>query len=230
MSPSDGTNGKKLSNSAYTPSTQQLHLVTFRLDRQVYALPIEPIQQIIEMVTITPVPQVNHSVEGVINFRGKAIPVVNLRRHLGMPKIALKLHTPIILVTFGEHLVGIIVDEVMDVLNCAASDVVHPREILPEGLGETPLLKGLLRSNETVVLLLDVDHLFQAGQAQSLAAAMVALPTEALEAAIPATESTQPQPAAAKSKKKSKPKPTASPAAEAAPDEMLADQPEELAR
>jgi purine-binding chemotaxis protein CheW len=204
MAASDGSNGKSKLSSSPTGSAQQMHLVTFQLDRQMYALPIEPIQQIIEMVTVTPVPQVNHSVEGVINFRGKAVPVVNMRKHLGMNKIPLKLHTPIILIAFDKYLVGLIVDEVKNVLSCAASDVVAPRTILPEGLGETPLLKGLLRSNETVVLLLDVDHLFQAGHARALVEAVTALPEDALEAAS-APEPVPPEPAA-KSKRKPRPR------------------------
>ncbi len=149
--------------------TQQLHLVTFRLDRQLYALPIEPIRQIIEMVTITPVPQVRSSVEGVINFRGSAVPVVNLRQHLGMSKAPLKLHTPIILVNTCNRLVGLIVDEVLDVLDRLSSEIINPRDVLPEELGDTPLLRGLFRSAEKMIMLLDIEHLFSLQQANTLA-------------------------------------------------------------
>ena len=72
-------------NKARKVGNSEKSLVTFRLDSQTYALPIEPLVQIIEMVTITPIPQINSSVEGMINLRGTAVPVVNLGRHFGLP-------------------------------------------------------------------------------------------------------------------------------------------------
>jgi purine-binding chemotaxis protein CheW len=161
------------------------NLVTFRLDRQTYALPIEPIVQIIEMVTITPIPQVNHSVEGVINVRGASIPVVNLRRHLGLPEAKLHeskppygLHTPIILVQVGERTVGLIVDQVAEVLDVSASQITCPADLLPEGLSDAPLLQGLMQAPGGAVLLLDLAALFGPGQAK-LAQVLAALPAGA---------------------------------------------------
>jgi len=125
------------------PSDQH-DLVIFRLDRQTYALPITSIVQIIEMVTITPIPQIgNTAVEGVINVHGAAVPVVNLRRHFGLPEAALGLYTPIILAQIGEQTVGLIVDRVLDVLSLPAERVTRIVDILPEGLGQVPVLRGL---------------------------------------------------------------------------------------
>ncbi len=135
-------------------------LVTFRLEQQVYALPIEPIRQIIEMITVTAVPQVKKSIEGVINFHGLPVPVINLRRQLSLPPIALQLHTPIILVTLSNRLVGLIVDEVLEVLNLPQSQVIHPEMILPNGVGEASALHGLIQMEGKTVLCLDLDHLF----------------------------------------------------------------------
>lgn len=141
-------------------------LMTFRLDRRTYALPIEPIVQIIEMVTITPIPQVNHSVEGVVNVRGTAVPMVSLCRHLGLPDTRLQLHTPIILVQTRGRMVGLIVDEVIDVLKLPADQMIRPTDILPEGLGEAPLLLGLAHTASGPVLLLNLDCLFSFNEAQ----------------------------------------------------------------
>ena len=65
---------------------KQWNLVAFRLGEQVYALPIESVVQIIEMVMITPVPLAASSLQGMINVRGATVPVVNLRCHLGLPR------------------------------------------------------------------------------------------------------------------------------------------------
>jgi purine-binding chemotaxis protein CheW len=154
-----------------------LHLVTFRLDRQVYALPIEPIQQIIEMVTITPVPQVRSSVEGVINFHGTSVPVVNMRVQLGMAKTHLELHTPIMMVYVSGRLVGLVVDEVLAVLDIPANQIDRPQDILPEGLGNTSLLNGLFHDGGKTILLLEIEHLFAQQEATALVEAAAVLPS-----------------------------------------------------
>ncbi len=159
----------------------QWPLVAFRLEQQLYALPIEPIEQIIEMVTITPIPQVKHLIEGVINVRGAAVPVVNLRRHLGLLEAPLHLHTPIILVQASGRMVALIVDEVIDVLNLPAHRIARPADFLPEGLEGAPVLQGLAHTLDSMVLLLDPEHLFLPSQAQALAQAMEALPDVAVE-------------------------------------------------
>jgi len=150
------------------------NLVAFRLDRQTYALPIEPIVQIIEMVAITPIPQTDPAVEGVINVRGTAVPVVNLRCQLGLPEAKLQLHTPIILVRSGERMVGLIVDQVADVLNIRADQITRPKDMLPDGLSDVPLVQGLSHTSQGALLLLDLEHLFASNQAQ-LAQALEAL-------------------------------------------------------
>jgi purine-binding chemotaxis protein CheW len=140
---------------------QKVTIVTFRLGSQVYALPIAPVRQIIEMVTITPLPQVSPNVVGVINFHGVIAPVINLRGHLGLADFPLKLHTPIILVTVSEHLVGLIVDQVLDVVEVAADQVIDPRDILTKDMGEAAILNGLIHLQEGTILLLDVDQLLK---------------------------------------------------------------------
>ncbi len=141
-------------------------LVTFRLDRLSYALPIEVVVQIIEMVTITPLLGVDRSVQGSINLRGAAVPVINLRRHLKLPEAQLQLHTPIILVQTGEWLVGLIVDEVTSVLNFRDEQLTNPLQMLPAGMGETPLLRGVLHTAQGPIILLNLRYLFGSDSAK----------------------------------------------------------------
>jgi purine-binding chemotaxis protein CheW len=161
-------------------SPGQRSLVAFRLHRQTYALPIEPVVQIVELVAITPIPQLSQVVEGVINVRGAIVPLVNMRRHLGLPEASLHLHTPIVLVRAGERVVGLIVDEVLDVLSLADERIARSADVLPQELGEVPLLQGLARTPDGMVLLLDLEHLFLPHQAQALDQAVAAL-SEAAE-------------------------------------------------
>jgi purine-binding chemotaxis protein CheW len=152
------------------------NLVTFRLERQTYALPIEPVVQIVEMVAITPIPHLSQVVEGVINVRGTVVPVVNLRRHLDLPEASPQLHTPIVLVQAGERVVGLIVDEVIDVLSLPGERITRSADILPQELGEVPVLQGVTQDPDGMVLLLDLEHLFLPYQAQALEQAVAALP------------------------------------------------------
>jgi len=154
--------------------------------------------QIISMIAITPIPQVSDVVEGIINVHGKIVPVVNLGHHLGLQKTPLQLYTPILLVKIGEGTVGLIVDKVTDVLSFSGEQITRPADILPEGLGQAPVLQGLTYNEKNMVSLLDLDHLFRPGQMQALTQAIEAL-SENEDEEKTAEEATKAQ---AKSKRK----------------------------
>ena len=154
--------------TSFNPNGRQ-HLVTFRLDEQIYALPIEPIIQIFEMVTITPIPQLGSSLDGVINVHGAAVPVLNVRRHFGMPKLSQQVDAHIILVQFDERKVGLLVDEVLAVLDLNSDQIIPVIDILPDELGDLPLLQGLVHTGDSTVLLFDLAHLLQSQPGLALA-------------------------------------------------------------
>jgi purine-binding chemotaxis protein CheW len=145
------------------------NLLTFRLGEQTFGLPIAPIVQIVPLVAITPIPQVNHSVEGVINYKGVNVPAINLRRHLGLPEIALGLDTHIIMATVDDKMVGLVVDQVLDVAEFPSMRIASPEDVLPAGLGSTLLLQGLVHTLSGMMLLLDLDYLFSSQHVQALA-------------------------------------------------------------
>lgn len=153
----------------------QQHLVTFRLYQQIYALPIEPVVQIMEMVNIQPLPQATRSLAGVINVRGVAVPVINVRSHLGLPPTSLQLHTPIILVQVDKRQVGLIVDEVIDVLSLLPDQVTPLENLMPNRLGSTPILRGLVHTTQGIVLILDLENLLLAEQTFDLSSSLDAL-------------------------------------------------------
>ncbi len=166
-----------------TPDVVQdkVNLVVFLLNQIHYAIAIQPIQQIIEMVTITPVLKTESWMEGVINYHGFSIPVINLRRHFNMKVLPYGWHTPIILVNIANHQVGLIVDDVLDVLTLPVEQVVDPRMVLPPGTPETPLLQGIIQDDERITLLIDLAHLFDQVQVRALNAATSSLSGTLLE-------------------------------------------------
>lgn len=159
----------------------QRYLVIFRLEAQVYALPVEAIIQIIEMVAITPIPQINPVVKGVINLRGEAVPVLNLRRYWGLPEVPLHLHTPIILIHNAaadegprRQKAGLIVDEVLDVMAAREEAISSLPGVLPEGLQQAPLVQGLVHTTHGLIVLLAPEQLFAPDQAPLLPAKILA--------------------------------------------------------
>ena len=154
------------------------YIVTFRLWELVYALPIEPIVRLIAMAAITPLPQESQAVEGVLNVRGQIAPIVNLRRHLNMPPVPFGLHTPIILVRLEGLMLGLIVDEVLDVLALTPDRLIAPAAILPPALGAAPLLQGVARLGAEPVLVLALEQLFSSEQVRALNQAAAALREE----------------------------------------------------
>ncbi len=148
---------------------QTISLVSFRLADQLYALPIEPVVQIVEMVAITPIPNVSPSVEGVINYHGTTIPVINLRQYLGLPQVPIGLDMHIVIVRFAGRTIGLLMDSVLQVMDVDEEQIAPARDILPDEMGEVRILRGVLNTESAeVVLVLDLEHLFSAQQVQAL--------------------------------------------------------------
>ncbi len=165
---------------------EQRSYVTFRLVQKTFALPIEPIAQIVEMVKVTALPHTPASVKGVINWHGILAPVLDLGVHLGAADHAFDWRSHVILVQYEGHYVGLIVDEVLDVIKLARHQISHPAEIFPPELSDSiRLIDGLARAPDQLLLLLDLNQLF-AHSALDLAELTAGLPTESsgeLEAA-----------------------------------------------
>jgi purine-binding chemotaxis protein CheW len=145
--------------------------LTFLLAREEYAIQVLKVREIMGIQHITTVPQTPPDVKGVINLRGKVIPVTDLRLKFGMPEIEYSQRTCIIVVQLeGESAsqVGIIVDEVCEVLNLIESDIQDTPDF---GRGvSTPYLLGLAKVKGKVKILLDIDHVVSAHQIHGIEA------------------------------------------------------------
>ena len=119
---------------------------------------------------ITSVPQTPSFVKGVINLRGKVIPVIDLRLKFGLPEVDHTQRTCIIVVQVrGQSgsisLTGIIVDEVSEAVNIAAADIKHPD--FGDGAA-TPYLLGMAKSKGKVKILLDIDQILSTQELDGL--------------------------------------------------------------
>ena len=134
--------------------------LTFILAGEEYGIGILKIKEIIGMMTITPIPQTPSYVKGVINLRGKVIPVIDLRLKFGMEAMDYTERTCIIVVEInseaGHVLIGIVVDTVSEVLNIKGNDIESSPAFGTDM--NTDFILGMAKIGGGVKILLDIDR------------------------------------------------------------------------
>ncbi len=145
--------------------SETLQLVTFRIGAEEFGIDIKTVQEINRMIDITKIPNAPPYVEGVVNLRGKIIPIVNLRKKLGFNEIDRDNATRIMVVEIENHVLGFIVDSVSEVLRIQDVNIEAAPSI---GGGDTPYIEGVLNLSDRILILLDLKTLF--GQDTRLAA------------------------------------------------------------
>jgi purine-binding chemotaxis protein CheW len=143
-----------------TLNEEEAQLLIFKLNDQEYALPIADVVQVVRIVAITPMPEAPDIVRGVINLRGKVIPVIDTRRRFGLPARSYDLNTQLLIAQSDGHMMALIVDVVSEVLTMPSSNIEPPSAIGPQmedlsavgKLGDRllliPDLSKILSSNE----------------------------------------------------------------------------------
>jgi len=134
-------------------------LVTFKLGDEEFGMDILRVQEIIRMVEITLVPKMPHYMEGVINLRGKVIPVVNLRARFNKPPGEHSNNTRIVVVNMRDTTVGLLVDSVSEVLRLS-EDVIEPPPPIMDGGMDTEYIKAVGRLEDRLLILLDLEKIF----------------------------------------------------------------------
>jgi purine-binding chemotaxis protein CheW len=137
-------------------NAQLLQLVSFSVASEEYGLDILRVQEIIRTQQLTRVPNLPDYVEGVINLRGKVIPVVALRRRLGLEPVASDKNTRIVVVDVHGQTLGFIVDAVSEVLRIGA-DTVEPTPRI--GTVEREYISGVGKLESRLLLMLDLERL-----------------------------------------------------------------------
>jgi len=121
-----------------------IQLVVFRLDEEEYAMPVEDVQVVINMTEITPVPNSPSFVAGLINLRGKVIPVIDLEKRFGLQRnnsnIELK---HVVVIDIPNSSFGVIVDEVIEVLHISKNVVQANPEVVNNKIG-AEYIKGVI--------------------------------------------------------------------------------------
>lgn len=142
-----------------TGPTEFERVVVFFLDGQRYALPIERVQEIQQIVAFSAVPGGSAGIVGMVNLRGHVIPAVDMRAFVGLPTMEYSLETPMIICRVDDHLIALIVDSVQDVVLLAA-DSLQPPPAMHSLAGK---MLGVARSDEGLIYVLDLGLLLGRG-------------------------------------------------------------------
>ncbi|MBX5464907.1 MAG: chemotaxis protein CheW [Clostridia bacterium] len=144
-------------------------VVVLELDGQAYGAAIGSVREVLAFQPVTRVPQAPAFVLGVINLRGRIIPVIDLRRRLGLPAAEPGPLSRIVVVEDGEELVGMLVDGVSEVLDVPLALVEPPGELV-RGEGVS-FLRGVARLEERLVILLALERVLDAEEKSAAARA-----------------------------------------------------------
>jgi purine-binding chemotaxis protein CheW len=131
-----------------------LHLVTFSLDGEEYGVDIASVHEIIRVSQITAVPNAPDFVRGVINLRGRVIPVLNLRKRLDLADEVLTKNSRIMIVECGTKVLGMLVDSVAQVIRIPAASVDAPPG---EVEGTKAFVKGIGKIDSRLIMIMELD-------------------------------------------------------------------------
>lgn len=129
--------------------------VVFGMDGHSYALPIENVKEIQQVVGYTSVPGSGAALLGVVDLRGEVVPLVDLRALVGVPTAALRLDSPLVFAVVSGRLVALLVDEVEDVTAFSAAEIQPPSKLYP--LADR--LRGIVHRDSGLLFVLDPDRL-----------------------------------------------------------------------
>ena len=150
------------------PVTSEQQLVAFHLAGETYGVDIALINEIIRMSEITAIPRTPTEVEGIINLRGKIVPIVDLRKRMELPVVPKTSATRIIVLAFDEHIVGIIVDRVEGVVRIADSDIEPPSQLIT--CRDQDYVRAVGKTEGQLVILLNIQKVLRIEGIEAVAA------------------------------------------------------------
>jgi purine-binding chemotaxis protein CheW len=136
---------------------KELQVVGFRIGNETYGVRIAAVREIVRVPEITTVPSAPDIIEGVINLRGKIIPVMDLRKRFGSSEIQQDKKNRILVVELDNKLLGLIVHAASEVLKIPPSDIEPPGSVFAEG--ESGYVTGVGKLKGRLIILLDITKL-----------------------------------------------------------------------
>lgn len=142
-----------------------IQLVSFSLDNEEYGVDVLKVREIIRMPSITRVPNTPQYVEGVINLRGKVIPIINMRRRFVLQELDYDKQTRIMVMDVEGELMGFIVDSVSEVIRISSSEIQPSPAVVTSGIDQE-CIAGVINQAERLLVLLDLQKMFSQDERQ----------------------------------------------------------------
>jgi purine-binding chemotaxis protein CheW len=136
-----------------------IQLVSFMLDSEEYGVEVLKVREIIRMPSITKMPNAAQHVEGIINLRGKVIPIISMRKRFGGPEYQNDNQTRIIIMDVASGMTGFIVDGVSEVIRVRSSEIQPPPSMASGGIGQE-FITGVVNRKEKLLIIMDVNRMF----------------------------------------------------------------------
>ena len=152
--------------SENTGVTGERQRVVFDLNEEAYGIDISQVREIIRMQEITRVPRAPEFIEGVINLRGKVIPVVDLRARFSMPGTERTDEHRIVVVDVSGQDIGMVVDAVTEVSRIPSSSIEPPSNVITTN--DSEYLTGIVKTDEKLIILLDIAKVISNADADAL--------------------------------------------------------------
>jgi purine-binding chemotaxis protein CheW len=147
-------------NETQTAVDEVTQLVVFKIEKSEYALPVANVGEILRMVAIAPVPEAPDWLPGVINLRGRVLPVIDLRTRLALPKLPVGINTPIIVAEHEGRMIGLVADSVTELLTVTLDSVEPP----DPRVGAANTVEGVARAGDRLILIFDLARLCAASE------------------------------------------------------------------
>lgn len=151
------SNAKPKQPQSNSQTGEQLQLVSFSVGEELFAVDILRVQEINRMMALTKVPQSPDGVEGVINLRGRIIPVLDLRVQFGFPRAEHNEHTRIVVVEVSGQTVGFVVDSVHEVMRIQSS-IVEPNPQMSTSI-DSSFVSGVAKLDDQLLIMIELDNL-----------------------------------------------------------------------
>ena len=132
--------------------------VTFRLAGEVFAFTVDSVREIVRVGTVTRVPHAPYPVRGIINLRGRVVPVVDLRVRIGLPRTEITSQSRVLIAGVRQRMLGLLVDSVEQVVRVDRNQVTAPpSDVMTE---QSEYIVGVVHHGETLFILLDSERVF----------------------------------------------------------------------
>jgi purine-binding chemotaxis protein CheW len=140
---------------------KDIQVVGFRVGKEHFGVPIELVHEIVRIMDITSVPDAPDFIEGVINLRGKIIPVIDLRKRFGETKITSGKKNRILVAEIMDKIVGLVVDAASEVVKIPPADIEPPPNVFGES--EVNYVTGVGKLANKLIILVDLGKIMQRG-------------------------------------------------------------------